>query len=68
MVIDSKGWLTLKQVADLIETGRTTLCSILRQNKILSKQTGYNEPMGKYIKSGYLKQLLKKMNVNTFLL
>lgn len=60
MVIDSKGWLTLKQVTDLIETGRTTLCSILRQNKILSKQTGYNEPMGKYIKSGYFKTVVEE--------
>lgn len=60
MIIDSKGWLTLKQVADLIETGRTTLCSILRQKKILSKQTGYNEPMGKYIRSGYFRTIVEE--------
>ncbi|WP_455717437.1 phage antirepressor KilAC domain-containing protein [Anaerosporobacter sp.] len=57
-IIKTKGWLTLKQVADLIEIGRTTLCSLLRDKKILSKQTGYNEPMGQYIKSDYFSTIV----------
>jgi prophage antirepressor-like protein len=59
-LMNAKGWLSLKQVADNIEIGRTTLCSLLRQKKVLSKQTGYNEPMGKYIKSGYFKTIMNK--------
>lgn len=57
-LMDAKGCFTLKQVADNIEIGRTTLCSILQQKKILSKQTGYNEPMGKYIKSKYFRTII----------
>lgn len=59
-LMSRKGLLTLKQVADNIEIGRTTLCSLLRENKILSKQTGYNEPMGKYIKSPYFKTIAEE--------
>ena len=59
-LVQRKGLLTLKQVADNIEIGRTTLCSLLRQKKILSKQTGYNEPMGKYIKSPYFKTVVEE--------
>lgn len=59
-LIKSKGLLTLKQVADSIEIGRTKLCSLLRQKNILSKQTGYNEPMGKYIKSTYFKTIVEE--------
>lgn len=55
-----KGLLTLKQVADTIEIGRTKLCTLLRQKNILSKQSGYNEPMGKYIKSSYFKTIVKE--------
>lgn len=59
-IIKTKGWLTLKQVADLIEIGRTTLCSLLREKKILSKQTGYNEPMHQYIKSDYFSTVVSE--------
>jgi prophage antirepressor-like protein len=59
-LMQRKGLLTLKQVADNIEIGRTTLCSLLREKKILSKQTGYNEPMGKYIKSPYFKTVVEE--------
>jgi anti-repressor protein len=59
-LMSRKGLLTLKQVADNIEIGRTTLCSLLREKKILSKQTGYNEPMGKYIKSPYFKTIAEE--------
>lgn len=57
-IVNTKGYLTLKQVADSIEVGRTKLCSLLRDKKILSKQSGYNEPMGKYIKSTYFKTVI----------
>jgi prophage antirepressor-like protein len=59
-IMQANGLLTLKQVSDLIEIGRTTLCSLLREKKILSKQTGYNEPMGKYIKSKYFKTIVEE--------
>jgi phage antirepressor YoqD-like protein len=59
-IIKKQGLLTLKQVADTIEIGRTNLCSLLRQKMILSKQSGYNEPMGKYIKSSYFKTVIEE--------
>ena len=54
------GLYTLKEVADLIESGRTELCTLLRLSKVLSKQTGYNVPLNKYIRLGYFKLKLKE--------
>lgn len=51
---------TLKEVADIIESGRTELCMLLRIGKVLSKQTGYNLPLNKYIKQGYFKIKIKE--------
>lgn len=50
-LIDSKGFMTMKEVGDMIETGRNTLFALLRNKKIMSKQTGYNIPLNKYIKN-----------------
>jgi len=49
------GLYTLKEIADLIECGRTELCTLLRIGKVLSKQSGYNLPLRKFIESGYFK-------------
>lgn len=49
------GLHTLKEVADLVEKGRTELCTLLRAENVLSKQTGYNLPLNKYLKQGYFK-------------
>lgn len=54
-IIKYTGMYSLKEVADLIELGRTELCTLLRIKKVLSKQTGYNLPLNKYIKQGYFK-------------
>lgn len=54
-IIKYSGLYTLKEVADLVESGRTELCTLLRIGKVLSKQTGYNLPLNKYIKQGYFK-------------
>lgn len=54
-VIKYSKMYTLKEVADLIELGRTELCTLLRIKKILSKQAGFNIPLNKYIKQGYFK-------------
>lgn len=59
-IIKYSGLYTLKEVADLIESGRTELCTLLRIGKILSKQTGYNLPLNKYIKQGYFKIKIKE--------
>lgn len=58
-IIKYSGLYTLKEVADLIELGRTELCMLLRIGKVLSKQTGYNLPLNKYIKQGYFKIKIK---------
>ena len=54
-IIKYSGLYTLKEVADLVESGRTELCTLLRLGNVLSKQTGYNLPLNKYIKQGYFK-------------
>lgn len=54
-IIKYSGLYTLKEVADLVELGRTELCTLLRIDKVLSKQTGFNLPLNKYIKQGYFK-------------
>jgi len=59
-LMNAQGCLSLKQVADNIEVGRTKLCTLLRKAKVLSKQSGYNEPMGKYITSHYFKTIVKE--------
>lgn len=46
---------TMKEIANLIETGRNTLYNLLRRAGILSKQTGYNLPLQRYLNSGYFK-------------
>lgn len=58
-LINSNGLFTLKEVADIIETGRTKLCTLLRKNKVLSKQTGYNEPMGRFVTNKYFEVVTK---------
>lgn len=59
-IIKYTGLFTLKEVADLVESGRTELCTLLRISKVLSKQTGYNLPLNKYIKQGYFKIKIKE--------
>lgn len=59
-LMNRKGLLSLKQVSDNIQIGRTTLCALLREKKVLSKQSGYNEPMYKYIKSGYFTTVVEE--------
>lgn len=59
-IIKYSGLYTLKEVADLIDSGRTELCILLRLGKVLSKQTGYNLPLNKYIKQGYFKIKIKE--------
>lgn len=61
-IIKYDGMYTLKEVSDLIETGRTTLCSLLRTSGVLSKQTGYNLPLNKFIKSGHFAVKIKEMS------
>ena len=54
--------------ADLIESGRTELCTLLRLSNVLSKQTGYNLPLNKYIKQGYFKiKIREKYNTTVTL-
>lgn len=59
-LVETDGLLSLKEVADLVDIGRTKLCTFLRKNKILSKQTGYNEPMGRFVKSGHFDLVIKE--------
>ena len=61
-IIKYNGLYTLKEVADLIEKGRTELFTSFKMSEVLSKQTGYNLPLRRYTKQGYFKV---KINTKT---
>lgn len=63
-IIHHSGLYSLKEVSDLLDSGRTKFCTLLRMNKVLSKQTGYNLPLNKYLKQGYFKVKINQ-NSNT---
>ena len=61
-IMNYSGLYSLKEVADLLDSGRTKFCTLLRMNKVLSKQTGYNLPLNKYLKQGYFKVKISENN------
>lgn len=63
-IIHHFGLYSLKEVSDLLDSGRTKFCTLLRINKVLSKQTGHNLPLNKYLKQGYFKVKISE-NSNT---
>ena len=54
-LIKFEDYYTLKEVADMVEIGRTKFCSFLRSAGILSKKSRRNIPLRTYEARGYFK-------------
>jgi len=51
-LMKADGYLQFIDVANIVETGRTKLMDFLRKNKVLTKQSVFNVPYGKFTKNG----------------
>lgn len=56
------GYLKLIDVAAVIETGRNTLTSFLRNCNVITKQSGFNTPYRRFIKNGMFKVRTASVN------
>ena len=54
-LMTAQGYLQFLDVAALVETGRNTLLQFLRKCKVLTKQSNYNVPYGRFTKNGMFK-------------
>lgn len=54
-LMTAKGYLQFLDVAALVDTGRNTLLQFLRRCKVLTKQSNYNIPYGRFLKNGMFK-------------
>lgn len=54
-LMTAQGYLQFLDIAALVETGRNTLLEFLRKCKVLTKQSNYNIPYGKFLKNGMFK-------------
>lgn len=54
-LMTAQGYLQFIDVAALVEIGRNTLFQFLRKCKVLTKQSNYNVPYGRFAKNGMFK-------------
>ena len=54
-LMTAQGYLQFIDVAALVEIGRNTLFQFLRRCKVLTKQSNYNIPYGRFAKNGMFK-------------
>lgn len=54
-LMTAQGYLQFIDVAALVEIGRNTLFQFLRKCKVLTKQSNYNIPYGRFAKNGMFK-------------
>lgn len=54
-LMTAQGYLQFLDVAALVEIGRNTLFQFLRKCKVLTKQSNYNVPYGRFAKNGMFK-------------
>ena len=54
-LMTAQGYLQFIDVAALVEIGRNTLFQFLRKCKVLTKQSNYNIPYGRFTKNGMFK-------------
>lgn len=59
-LMTAQGYLQFIDVAALVEIGRNTLFQFLRKCKVLTKQSNYNVPYGRYSKNGMFKVVTSK--------
>lgn len=59
-LMTAQGYLQFLDVAALVEIGRNTLFQFLRKCKVLTKQSNYNIPYGRFIKNGMFKVITSR--------
>jgi len=61
-LMSADGYFQFIDVAQAIEVGRTKLFDFLRMKKVLTKQSNFNVPFGRFAKNGYFKVVVSKRN------
>ncbi len=61
-LMNTNGYLQFIDIAQTIEIGRTKLFDVLRKYKVLTKQSKYNVPYGRFAKNGYFKVVVSNRN------
>lgn len=59
-LMTADGYIKFIDLAQGIEVGRTKLFDFLRQHKIITKQSGFNVPYGRFTKSGHFKVIYNR--------
>jgi len=59
-LMDSDGYLQFIDVAGMVEIGRTKLMDFLRKNKVLTRQSNYNVPYGRFRNNGMFKVVVEE--------
>lgn len=59
-LMTAQGYLQFIDVAALVEIGRNTLFQFLRRCKVLTKQSNYNVPYGRFSKNGMFKVITSR--------
>lgn len=61
-LMTAQGYLQFIDVAAMVEIGRNKLFEFLRRCKVLTKQSNFNIPYGKYVNNGMFKVITSKSN------
>lgn len=56
----AQGYLQFLDIAALVDIGRNTLLQFLRKCKVLTKQSNYNIPYGRFLKNGMFKVITSR--------
>lgn len=59
-LMTAQGYLQFIDVAAMVEIGRNTLFQFLRKCKVLTKQSNYNVPYGRFTKNGMFKVITSR--------
>ena len=59
-LMTAQGYIKFIDLAQSVEIGRTKLFDFLRKKKVLTKQSNFNVPYGKFTKNGYFRVLHNK--------
>ena len=59
-LMTAKGYIKFIDLAQSIEIGRSTLLEFLRSKKVITYQSNFNVPYGRFAKNGYFKVLHNK--------
>jgi len=59
-LMTAQGYLNFIEVCAMVDTGRTKLFEFLRNRKVLTKQSIYNVPFGRFTKNGMFKVITEE--------